>query len=112
MTRKGPRDTSWIPRAKEMLEGGATYTEVGAAVGRSLGAVRLQLPGYGLQSKHYGWKPRAKELLEQGMSYREVGRTLHHDHNHIRRVFPGYGFTIEETQMVRQANAMLKKLGA
>jgi hypothetical protein len=100
-------DLSWVPRAKELLEERQTYEAVGDAVGKSADAVARHLPGYGRYSQR--WHDKALEMLEDGQSYREVGRTLDIDHGAIRRAFPGYGFTTEETQMIRQANALLNK---
>lgn len=104
------RDRSWVPEAKQLLEQNHTYLEVARRVGRSRDTVRTVLPGYGKRNPK--WHAQALEMLKDGRSYRDVSRTVGIDNHQIAKVFPGYGFTVEETQMVRQANAMLKKLGA
>lgn len=100
----------WQEEAEAMLQDGRSYQEAAEAVGKSRSTLQRHLPGYGRKTGQ--WRERGLEMLEEGQSYREVARTLGIDSRTVQRAFPGYGFTDEETQMVRQANALLKKVGA
>ena len=103
-------EEKWQEAAEAMLKDGRSYQEAAEAVGKSRSTLQRHLPGYGRKTGQ--WRERGLEMLEEGQSYREVARTLGIDSRTVQRAFPGYGFTDEETQMVRQANALLKKVGA